>query len=204
MADISSISGLSSLSKDLYYQYLINHNSTSTMLNALSGNTSDESGSGSLLGTVTSSLYSNGLTGMYGTNPLSGLDSLLGGGSDEDLLGVSQSLSSFSNILQVYMNAQNAEAAQMADKLSGVLEEASQTEDTSTLSYRTVQEIYQYFLDKTSSSGENAIQSASSSQNQQSRTEPANVVLQQSEVDFDSLEEQIQQEAESVMPAVKW
>lgn len=51
MADLSAISALSSLSeKDLYYQYLINHNSTSTMLNALSGNYSDSSDGNSLSG----------------------------------------------------------------------------------------------------------------------------------------------------------
>lgn len=147
MANISSISGLSSLSEDLFYQYMINHNSTSTMLNALSGSASEDSDTGSLLNSVTSSLYSNGITGLEG---LHSLGSLLGGDS-EDLLGVSQSISSFSNILESYLNLQNVEAAQMTEKLSGVLEEAAQTEDTSSLSYRTVQEIYQYFLDKTSS-----------------------------------------------------
>lgn len=198
MANISSVSGLSSLSEDLYYQYMINHNSTSTMLNALSGNTSDDSGSGSLLSAVTSSLYSSGLTGLDGLNSLSGIGSLLGGGSEEDLLGASQSLSSFSNILQTYLSAQTAEAAQMTEKLSGVLEEAAETEDTSTLSYRTVQEIYQYFLDKTSSSVENAVQSNSS----QSQGSAGAIASQQTEVDFDSLEQQLQEEAESVMPAL--
>lgn len=202
MADISSVSGLSSVSKDLYYQYLINHNSTSTMLNALSGNTSDDSESGSLLGAVTSSMYPGGIASMYGMNSLSGLGSLLGGGSGDDLLTASQSLSSFSNILQVYLNAQTTEAAQMTEKLSDVLEEAAQTEDTSTLSYRTVQEIYQYFLDKTSSSGENAIQSAGATS--QSQKEATGMAYQPSEIDFDSLEQQLQKEAESVIPAIKW
>lgn len=172
------------------------------MLNALSGNTSEDSGSGGLLGAVTSSLYPNGISGLYGMDSLNGLGSLLGSGSGDDLLTASQSLSSFSNILQVYMNAQTTEAAQMAEKLSGVLEEASQTEDTSTLSYRTVQEIYQYFMEKTTSAGENVIQSKSAAS--QSQNTPAGMVYQQAEVDFDSLEQQLQQQAESAIPAIKW
>ena len=172
------------------------------MLNALSGNTSDDSGSGSLLGAVTSSLYSSGISGLYGMDSLNGLGSLLGNGSGDDLLTASQSLSSFSNILQVYLNAQTAEAAQMTEKLSGVLEEAAQTEDTSTLSYRTVQEIYQYFLEKTSSSGENAIQSTATASQSQKSSE--GIALQQAEVDFDSLEQQLQEQAESAIPAIKW
>ena len=38
----------------------------------------------------------------------------------------------------------------MADKLSSVLEEAAETEDTSSLTYKTVQELYEYFSEKVS------------------------------------------------------
>lgn len=193
MADISSISGLSSLSEDLYYQYLINNNSTSTMLNALSGDASDDSGSGNLLSAVTSGLTSSGLSS------LSGLESLLGSG--ENLLGASQGLASFSSILETYMNAQNAEAARMSEKLSEVLEEAAQTEDTSSLSYRTVQEIYQYFMDKTSASTVAEVVRGNSSTEQsqlQTGTDVANADA--TEMDFDALERQIQEEVEATLP----
>ena len=47
MADLSAIGALSSLSeKDLYYQYLINNNSASTMFKALAGNSTQDSGDG--------------------------------------------------------------------------------------------------------------------------------------------------------------
>jgi hypothetical protein len=100
------------------------------------------------------------------------------------------------------MNAQTTEAATMAQSLSSVLEEAGQTEDTSSLSYRTVQEMYQYFLDKSSSADQgnsavtNQLQTASSADSSSTAalgTDSAQV----SELDFDSLEEQLQQEAEA-------
>lgn len=193
MADISSISGLSSLSEDLYYQYLINNNSTSTMLNALSGDASDDSGSGNLLSAVTSGLTSSGLSS------LSGLGSLLGSG--DDLLSASQGLSSFSSILETYMNAQNTEAVRMSEKLSEVLEEAAQTEDTTSLSYRTVQEIYQYFMDKTSaSSAAEVVRGSSSSEQSQVQTGAAVTNADATEMDFDVLERQIQEEVEAALP----
>lgn len=112
----------------LYYQYLINNNSTSTMLNAISGNSSDSSSFD-----VLSSLSS-----------LSSLDS-------------TSSLSSFSSILQNYLTGINTssyedtiQASTMADKLSSVLEEAKETEDTSSLTYQTVQELYEYFSEQVS------------------------------------------------------
>lgn len=113
----------------LYYQYLINNNSTSTMLNAINGTETDS------------------------YDALSSLSSL-GGYSD---IG---SLSDFSSILELYLSQtdtlQNTyedtmEAAAMADKLSEVLEEAAQTEDTNSLTYATVQELYEYFSEQVSS-----------------------------------------------------
>lgn len=193
MADISSISGLSSLSEDLYYQYLINNNSTSTMLNALSGDTSEDSGSGNLLNAVTSRLTSSGLSS------LNGLESLLGSG--DDLLSASQGVSNFSSILETYLNAQNAEAVQMSEKLSEVLEEAAQTEDTSSLTYQTVQEIYQYFMDKTSaSSAAEVVRGGSSAEQSQVETGTAVTSTDATEMDFDALERQIQEEVEAALP----
>lgn len=108
----------------LYYQYLINNNSTSTMLNAISGNYSNDS---------------------FGT--LSSLSSL----------GALNGISSFSSILQNYLTgsnintyAESVQASTMADKLSSVLEEAEKTEDTSSLTYQTVQELYEYFSNQVS------------------------------------------------------
>ena len=72
MADFSAISALSSLSeKDLYYQWMINNNSTSTMLNALSGNSSDSSNMNGMSGIVNaiSSGYSSLGMAVHGFNP---------------------------------------------------------------------------------------------------------------------------------------
>jgi hypothetical protein len=199
MASVSSVSGLSSLAEDLYYQYLINNNSTSTMLNALSGTSDSDSDTSGLMSAVSSGLSSS-LSGVTG---LESLSSLLGSSdSDDSLLETSQALSNFSDILQVYMNAQTTEAATMADSLSSVLEEAAQTEDTSSLSYRTVQEIYQYFLDKSSSADQGTSSVTSQLQDASSATDSSSYVStdtsgQVTELDFDSLEEQLQQEAES-------
>lgn len=197
MADISSVSGLSSLSRDLYYQYLINHNPTSTMLNAISGSDNDSSDTSGLMNAVSAGLSSS-LGGLTGLNSLTGL---MGLGDEENLLGTSQALSSFSDILQTYMSGQTAEAATMAESMSSVLEEAAQTEDTSSLTYRTVQEIYQYFADKSSapdqteSSIVNQLRGSGAADSAQA-TAPGQ---QMAEMDFDALEEQLQQEAEAVV-----
>lgn len=110
--------------KTLYYQYMINNNPTSTMLNAISGN------------------YNNDSYGMMGS--LGALGSLSG-------------ISSFSSILENYMTgmrlnsyADSIQASTMADKLSSVLEEAGKSEDASSLTYKTVQELYEYFSEQAS------------------------------------------------------
>lgn len=111
--------------KTLYYQYMINHNSTSTMLNAISGNNGDDG---------------YGMLGSLGS------------------LGYMGGISSFSSILENYMTgarlnsyADSIQASTMADKLSSVLEQAAETEDTSSLTYKTVQELYEYFSEQVSS-----------------------------------------------------
>ena len=146
MSDISSVSSLSNLSRDLYYQYMIDHNSMSTMFHALSGDDSDSSGTSGLMNAVSSGLTSS-LSGMQGLESLSGL--LGGSDSSDSLLGASQSISGFAGILESYLNAQRSEAAQMAQSMSEVLKEAAKTEDTSSLTYQTVQDIYQYFQEQT-------------------------------------------------------
>lgn len=144
MAYLPAISALSSLSeKDLYYQYLINNNSTSTMLNAISGNNQDSSYDG---------LGLSGLMGMSGLFGTQGLSSLLGTslGISGDGLNSLGMVSSFSSILKLYLNAETSEAGNMAQKLSDALEEAKEAGEEQTNSYKTVQEIYQYFADKSS------------------------------------------------------
>ena len=148
MSDISSVSSLSALSRDLYYQYLIDHNSMSTMFNAISGSSDDSSDSSGLMSAIGSKMG----YGVSSTDSVRGLESLYGlsgvCGSDDSLLGLSQGISGFAGILQSYLDAQTSEASKMADSMSSVLEEASQSEDTSSLTYRTVQEIYRYFQEQ--------------------------------------------------------
>ena len=148
MSGISSVSSLSALSRDLYYQYLIDHNSMSTMFNAISGSSDDSSDSSGLMSAIGSKMG----YGVSSTDSVQGLESLYGlsgvSGSDDSLLGLSQGISGFAGILQSYLDAQTSEASKMADSMSSVLEEASQSEDTSSLTYRTVQEIYRYFQEQ--------------------------------------------------------
>ena len=139
---------MAALSRDLYYQYLINHNSMSTMFNAISGSSDDSSDSSGLMSAIGSKMG----YGVSSTDSVQGLESLYGlsgvSGSDDSLLGLSQGISGFAGILQSYLDAQTSEASKMADSMSSVLEEASQSEDTSSLTYRTVQEIYRYFQEQ--------------------------------------------------------
>lgn len=132
------MAGIDSLEGTLYYQYLINNNSTSTMLNAISGTDS------------TDSISSLGSLGSLGT------------------IGSLDTGSSFASILQSYLsginNTDSLTAASMADKLSGVLEEAAKTEDTSSLSYQTVQELYEYFSNQLSAKASSLLGNTSSSQ----------------------------------------
>ena len=122
------MAGIDSIDGTLYYQWLINNNSTSTMLNAISGTDS--------------------LDGVSGLGGLGSLGSLGSAGS------IGTSGTSFASILQSYLSGTNATdslaAASMADKLSGILEEAAKTEDTGSLSYRTAQELYEYFSSQAS------------------------------------------------------
>ncbi len=145
MADLSAISALSSLNeRDLYYQYLINNNSTSTMLNALSGNYSDDSGSdfSGIMSAISSAYSSSGLSSVLGSS-LGMLGSINSG--DIGSLGA---LTSFSDILKLYMNTQTSEAAGMAEKLSDAMQKAEEQGEQDTSSYKTVQEIYEFFKEK--------------------------------------------------------
>ena len=189
MSGISSIAGLSGLSDtDLYYQYLINNNSKSTMFNALNGNDTDNS--------------TNAL-GSLGT--LSSLGSLTG-------IGSSSTMQSFASVLQSYMNSQQSQAASMADSLSGIMKQAESEGDTSSISYQTVQSLYDYFKNAsgTSSSellktlyGGSTEKSGSTSSGAASasaqNTSDAQSEVQFGEFDFDKLEQQLDDSMASSM-----
>ncbi len=135
----------------LYDYYMINNNSASTMFHALAGNSSDSGFAG--LGALTS-------VGAAGTLDSIGAAASLGG-------------TSFSNILQSYLAkvqidaaADSTEAATLADQLSSVLEEASESEDQDSLTYKTVQELYGYFTDKVSQKAASLLNSTGSQPNQ--------------------------------------
>ena len=65
-----------SLDKDLFYQYMINNNSTSTMLNALSGNTNTGVQSANDLSGVLGALQNSA---SFGTGSISDVSTLLSG-----------------------------------------------------------------------------------------------------------------------------
>ncbi len=123
MADMSPIGALSSLlsEKDLYYQYLIDNNTKSTMFKALGADdgSSDVDGSIGYVGEE-SSFYSI-------------LQRCLGGGLDE--------------------------AASMGARLEEALDAAEDAGEDSTQLYKTVQEIYDYFVEKTASAAAQSLPS---------------------------------------------
>ena len=139
MADFSAISALSSLSeKDLYYQWMINNNSTSTMLNALSGNSSDSSnmnGMSGIVNAISSGYSSLGMASLLGSQlGTQGLASLFGSSLGMSDGGISSlgTISSFSSILKMYLNSETSQAADMAGKLSEALEKADEAGESST------------------------------------------------------------------------
>lgn len=192
----------------LYYQYMINHNPTSTMLNAISGNSSDDSSLG-LIGSL-GTLNSLGALDSLGISGLSGISGALGS------LDSSSSVS-FANILDRYLSAakttaytDSIEAAEMADKLSSVLEEAAQTEDTSSLTYKTVQELYEYFSERVSAkaaslmgsaTGQTSTASASSAISSTASAEQMNqAAMSGQEFDFPEMDEMVDAVFEEQMP----
>lgn len=190
-----------SLDETLFYQYMINNNSTSTMLNAISGTSNDDSSN--MLTSVLSSLQS---VNNWGTGSISDISTLLGfSGSSYSGIG---SLDSFSSVLQSYLNENTTEAAQMAEKLEQVLEETAGTEEEGTKSYQTVQELYQYFSELTSGQAA-GLTGALASAEETSGTSDYNTVAtsQMSETtgttfDFDSFEEETDEMIDSLTDEV--
>lgn len=198
MADLSAISALSSINaKDLYYQYLINNNSTSTMLNALSGNYGDSSDGTGLSGLVSA------VSQTYSSSALSSLvGQALGtsGTGDLSMLGLA---SDFSSILELYLGAQTSEAGAMAGKLQDALSEAEEAGETSTKSYKTVQELYKYFTDKSSAAAQalnkNTSQSPVETTEAAVSTSTPSPARGMADFDFDSYIENIDKQIESAI-----
>ena len=99
-----------SLDKDLFYQYMINNNSTSTMLNALSGNTNTGVQSANDLSGVLGALQ-NSVS--FGTGSISDVSTLLSGLEGISTTGTGNS---FSDILQSYLQP-TSDSAQTTDSV---------------------------------------------------------------------------------------
>lgn len=170
-----------SLDETLYYQYMINNNSTSTMLNALSGRDSEDNIYGNMAG-VLSALQSSP---SWGTGSISDVSTLLSGlGNGYGGIG---SLGSFSSVLQTYLNQNQIGAAQMVEKLEDVLEKAAETEGD-TLSYQTVEEIYQYFAEMTAGKAQGLQSGESSVRTSSPAAAPSVAETLGTNFDFDSFE----------------
>lgn len=186
-----------SLDETLFYQYMINNNSTSTMLNAISGNNTADNSS-SLLSAL------GGLQGMnaLGSGSISDVATLLGLGNG--LYGGIGSVNSFSSVLQTYMNAERQNVAEMTEKIEEVMDEVADTPETETRSYQTLQEIYQYFQEQSSGRAANLLsaltgttEQASASENKQSGV--ASGVVEAANFDFDGFETETDEMIDSMM-----
>lgn len=177
-----------SLDENLFYQYMINNNSTSTMLNALSGNDSSKSSTyNSIAGNLST------MQGLGGTSELSGLTSLLGG----EYNGVG-TVSDFSSLLKTYMAGNNTSNPEVVEKLENALAEAEKAGESGTNSYKTVQELYQYFSDSNNAGANGVMQALSGSERAGNKPDgnaiiQRNIRLADNEMDFDSLESESDQ-----------
>lgn len=182
-----------SLDETLFYQYMINNNSTSTMLNALNGGSSDDS-SNSLTSAI-GSMYS---MGNLGTGSISDVSTILGLLGNNYSGGVS-SLDSFSNILQTYLNQDSSQAAEMMEKLEGVLEETAGTEEEGTKSWKTVQELYEYFAEMTSGQANNLLGILSPDSKKETTSGESQSSMGSAVIDFDAIEQESDTMIDSLM-----
>lgn len=196
-AEVCALNNVS-LDETLFYQYMINNNSTSTMLNALNGSSSDDS-SNSLTSAI-GSMYSMNNLGTGSISDVSTILGLLG----NNYSGVS-SLDSFSSILQTYLNQDSSQAAEMMEKLEGVLEETAGTTEEGTKSWKTVQELYEYFAEMTSGQANNLLGILSplsmkelSSKKETSSEEPQSA-MGSAMIDFDAIEQESDTMIDSLM-----
>lgn len=193
-----------SLDETLFYQYMINNNSTSTMLNAISGNSSSDNGMS--LTSAIGSLYSmNDL----GTGSISDVSTILGLLGNNYNGGVT-SLDSFSNILQTYLNQDSLQATEMMEKLEEVLEETAGTEEEGTKSWKTVQELYEYFADMTSGQANNLLGILSPlsvkgvSSKKETSSEGSQTAAASAMIDFDAIEQESDTMIESLMEETEY
>lgn len=186
-----------SLDETLFYQYMINNNSTSTMLNAISGNNTADNSS-SLLSAL------GGLQGMnaLGTGSISDVATLLGLGNNA--YGGIGSVSSFSSVLQTYMNAEQKNMAEMTEKIEEVMDKVADTPEVESRSYQTLEEIYQYFQEQSSGRASNllsaltgATEQTPSSAGKQSGV--ASGAVEAANFDFDGFEAETDEMIDSMM-----
>lgn len=192
-----------SLDETLFYQYMINNNSTSTMLNAISGNSFDDSTS---LTSAIGSMYSmNNL----GTGSISDVSTILGLLGNNYSGGIS-SLDSFSNILQTYLNQDSLQATEMMEKLEDVLEETAGTQEEGTKSWKTVQELYEYFTEMTSGQANNLLGILSplslqeGSAKKETSSEGSQTATASAMIDFDAIEQESDAMVESLMEEMEY
>lgn len=192
-----------SLDETLFYQYMINNNSTSTMLNALSGNSFDDSTS---LTSAIGSMYSmNNL----GTGSISDVSTILGLLGNNYNGGVS-SLDSFSSILQTYLNQDSLQATEMMEKLEDVLEETAGTQEEGTKTWKTVQELYEYFAEMTSGQANNLLgilgplSSKEVSSKKETSSEESQSAVASAMIDFDALEQESDKMIDSLMEEMEY
>ncbi len=189
-----------SLDETLFYQYMINNNSTSTMLNAINGNSSDDMGGSltSVLNTMNS--VNNYSQNNIGTGSISDIATILGLGNNA-YSGIG-SLDSFSGILQSYLNQNISQATEMAEKLEEVLEETAGTEEEGTKSRQTVQELYEYFSKMTSGQADSLLgilSPSKASEQEKSQTGSGMESMNPSMVDFESFEQETDEMIDSLM-----
>lgn len=186
-----------SLDETLFYQYMINNNSTSTMLNAISGNNTADNSS-SLLSAL------GGLQGMntLGTGSISDVATLLGLGNSA--YGGIGSVNSFSSVLQTYLNAEQKNVAEMTEKIEDVMEEVADTPEVESRSYQTLQDIYQYFQEQSSGRASNLLSALTGTTEQTSASEGkqssvASGTIEATEFDFDGIEAETDEMIDSMM-----
>lgn len=187
-----------SLDETLFYQYMINNNSTSTMLNAISGNQTDNS-TNSLLSAL------GGLQGIngFGTGSISDVATLLGLGSGT--YGGIGSVNSFSGILQTYLTAERKDAAEMAEKIEEAMDGVTDASEKESRSYQTLEEIYQYFQDRSSDraysllSGLTGTAEKAASHNSSSNAAAPAGAAEKADFDFDGFEAETDEMIASMM-----
>ncbi len=185
-----------SLDETLFYQYMINNNSTSTMLNAISGNQTDNS-TNSLLSAL------GGLQGIngFGTGSISDVATLLGlGGGAYGGIG---SVNSFSSVLQTYLTAERKDAAEMAEKIEDVMEEVTDASEKESRSYQTLEEIYKYFQDRSSDRAYSLLSgltgTAEKTSTDRSSSNAAAGAVETADFDFDGFEAETDEMIDSMM-----